>query len=216
MKKLIPALAGVFLVVAGYLFGGTDLIDFSGTKSGEIQKITEIPWQLAEIKKEGLAPRKYADVFVTKITDGDTLEVTYKGESQKVRLLCVDTPESVKQGVAMQEYSREASKFTADLVLNQSVRLIFEKGLRDRYGRLLAHVILKDGSYLNAMLVINGYARVEIVSPNSLLSDYFHGLQNKAVSAKTGLWGLPRDRQPFVKNEKGDYIPRYKVKKEAS
>lgn len=176
-----------------------------------------IPEAITSVTREGLATGKFVDAFVVKVTDGDTLEATYQGETHKVRLLCVDTPESVKQGVAVQEYAKSASEYTKSVALNKSVKLVFDKGLRDRYGRLLAYVIIKginsaggEDLFLNGMLVRNGYARVEIVSPNSALKTYFYELQTIAIADRMGMWGLPDDRQPFVKDAKGNYIPRYK------
>lgn len=215
MKKLLPVFAALS-VIAAYLFSGMGWKENISPGMHGIQKVTEIPQQVAQVKKEGMAPDKYISAFAVKVSDGDTIEVTYKGESYKVRLLYIDTPESVKPGLPVQPYGEEASEFTKSMVLNKPVKLVFEKGLRDKYGRLLAHVILKDGEYLNGMLVRNGYARVEVVPPNVKSSDYFYRLQDMAVKEKAGLWGLPENEQPFVKDEDGDYVPTYWIKQKAS
>jgi micrococcal nuclease len=88
--------------------------------------------------------------------------------------------------------------------------------LYDRYGRLLAHVILKNGGYLNGMLVRNGFARVEVVSPNKVQAAYFYSLQEEAIRGKVGMWSLPPDKQPFIEDSEGDYEPRYRIEKKAS
>ena len=205
MRKLIPVIAAA-AAAAILLFGR---LGGTGVNPADIRKIDQIPLQVTVVQKEGLAPHRYIDALVTKVSDGDTVEVTYKGKVHKVRLLYIDTPESVKQGVPVQPYSSEASKFTQNMLYNKQVRLVFDKGLRDRYGRLLAHVLLKDGSYFNALLVRNGFARVEAVSPNTALKDYFLKLQESAINEKLGLWSLPENKRPFVKNNKGEYIARY-------
>jgi micrococcal nuclease len=130
-------------------------------------------------------------------------------------MLDVDTPESVKKNVRVQEFGKEASEFTNKTLLDKAVKLVFEKDIKDRYGRLLAYIILKDNSLYNAVLVRNGYARVEIVSPNTSYSKYFNTLQDEAVKDKTGLWKLPSDKQPFVKRGNGRYVPRYLIDKSA-
>lgn len=212
-RKFFAPVLAIVIAAGGWLFSN------QGTKidTQALKQVDQIPEQITRVQKEGKAPGKYIDGFVVKVTDGDTMEVTYKGENEKVRLLCVDTPESVKSGVEVQEYSKEASQFTTQIALNKSVRLVFDKEERDRYGRLLAFAIIRgDGTdknkeiFLNALLVRNGYARVEIISPNSSLKDYFYALQDTAVKEKVGLWGLPKDKQPFILNEKGQYVPRYK------
>lgn len=211
-KRFLMSVLIVAVAVGGYL---TNLYD---TKSsyGFIRKVEDIPAQILQADKEGLAPGKYIDAYVVKATDGDTFEVSYKKQVYKVRLLDVDTPESVKQGVTVQPYGKEASEFTKSMALNKPVKLVFEKGIRDKYGRLLAYAFLKDGTFLNAVLVRNGYARVEIVSPNKAHADYFYKLQQQAIADKLGVWSLPVDKQPFVKDGSGEFIPRYWQQEKAS
>lgn len=213
VKKLIPVIAA--LIGAFAYFGG--FVENSSVPSppapGQLVKTDRIPLQILQPKKEGLGANKSIQAQVFHVVDGDTIEVRYKGEELTVRLLCVDTPESVKPGVEPQPYSKEASKLVEQLVLDKEVKLVFDKGLRDRYGRLLAHVLLEDGEYLNALLVRNGLARVEIVSPNTTYKAYFFQLQEDAIADKTGFWGIQEGQQPFLRNEKGDWIPRYRLKK---
>ncbi len=214
MKKYIALLA-VFLSAVGYIAvnfanGGTGV----GANSSLIPVETSA-FSLAELK-EGLAPHKYIKAYVSNVTDGDTLEIKFRNKEYKVRLLCIDTPESVKAGVDVQPYAPEASKLTKKLALHKNVRLVFEKGLRDRYGRLLAYIIMDNGDNLNALLVRNGYARVEFVSPNKKYREYFLKLQSQAIQDRVGMWALDTKKQPFVKDSGGNYIPRYWETQEAS
>lgn len=214
MKKLKMApVVAVILAVIGYL-----LQNYTGTVhiQKDNYKTTAIPHEIVEVREEGLKSNRYINAVVVKVTDGDTIDVKYKNRTYKVRMLDVDTPESVKRGVSEQPYGKEASEFTRKMVFNKPVKLVFEKRLTDKYERLLAHVILQNGEYLNALLVRNGYARVEIVAPNSMLSNYFSKLQEEAIRDKTGVWGLPQDKCPFVKNDNGEYVPRYWLNRDAS
>lgn len=205
-KKFVASVIALSVAAAGWFFGFHDNAQSVDSKYTE----EKIPAKIEAIKKEGLSPNHYINAFVVKVTDGDTFEVTYKEQQEKVRLLCVDTPESVARGVEPQPYSKEASEFSKRMLLNKSVRLYFDKGLRDRYGRLLAYAVLQDDLFYNAVLVKNGYARVEIVSPNSSMKDYFYALQSKAIEDKVGFWGLAGNKQPFVLDKDGKYVPRYK------
>jgi micrococcal nuclease len=217
LRKLISVIACA-IAVAGYMIytlAGNNSLDIK-IKTDEWKKAENIPSGLFESKKEGLAPGKYVNVYVRHVVDGDTIKVTYKKEDYNVRLLCIDTPESVKQGVDIQPFAKEASKETEKLLSGKQVKLVFEKGLRDKYGRLLAYVFLENGDFVNALLVSNGFARVEIVAPNSIYKDYFYKLQEIAINDKAGLWGLPTGQQPFVRDENGEYIPRYWTTEKAS
>lgn len=216
MKKLVAGIITLTVAVSGYLLNIGNVREKNDiTPPWQIVSAQEVPSGILDITKEGIAPFSFINTTITRVTDGDTVEISYKGKDYKVRLLDVDTPESVKTNVAVQEYGKEASELTKKMLLNQPVKLVFEKGIHDRYGRLLAYIILKDNSLYNATLVQNGYARVEIVSPNSKFSKYFNSLQDEAIKNKAGFWGLSEDKQPFVKNAKGQYTPRYQIKKGA-
>jgi len=214
MKRFIVLFAAV-LSAAGYIF-----VNITGVGTGSYANKLLIPEDMPAFRlddlKEGLDSNKYIRAYVSDVTDGDTLEINYRDREYKVRLLCIDTPESVKQGVDIQSYALEASKLTKKLTLHKSVSLVFEKGLRDRYGRLLAYVFLDNGQNLNALLVRNGYARVEFVSPNKKYKEYFLKLQNAAVKDGVGMWGIDLEKQPFVKDNHGNYVPRYWETQEAS
>jgi micrococcal nuclease len=167
------------------------------------------PYQLLEINKEGLYPNSYIMAFVTRIVDGDTIVVKYKKSEHRVRLLDIDTPESVKQGVPVQPYAKDALQFTKNKLIKKQVKLVFEKSLKDKYDRLLAHVFLTRNEYFNALLVELGYARMEVLKPNDTYKDYFYKRQNHAIQAKLGVWSLNAEKNPFVKNNYGEYVPRY-------
>ncbi len=210
MKRYILLFAAVLSAVA---FIAANL---ANTGTHKLVMPEEMPaFRLADLK-EGLGSHKYIKAYISGVTDGDTLEIIYRKEEYKVRLLCIDTPESVKKGIEVQPYAREASELTKKLALHKNVRLVFEKGLRDRYGRLLAYIILENGQNLNALLVRNGYARAELVSPNTSNKKYFLKLQKEAIEDRMGMWRLDGAKQPFVKNSDGNYIPRYWETKEAS
>jgi micrococcal nuclease len=164
---------------------------------------------------EGIAPNSYIEAAVSKVVDGDTIKVEYKGETYKVRLLCIDTPETVKSGVDEQPYGKEASNKLKELIDGKKVKLVFEKDTDDNYGRLLAYVMLDDGTCVNALMIAQGCGVVMIVSPNKNYKDYLNGLMQEAIDNKRGLWSLPEDERPFVLNDKGNYKARY-IQKDAA
>lgn len=126
---------------------------------------------------------------VKRVVDGDTFWVkdgTEKGA--KIRLIGVDTPETVHPRKPVEYYGREASDFVKSKLKGKKVRLEFDVTEKDRYGRYLAYVYLEDGTFLNAYLVENGYAKVMTVPPNVKYADEFVALARKAREAKKGLW----------------------------
>lgn len=165
-KKTIASVASiitaVFVVFGGYFYQDENKTAVNrkiGTYSSAqtLEKI-EFPNYVFDVSGEGIEPFGYINVTVSKVIDGDTFRAEYKKKEYKVRMLDIDTPESVKSGVDPQPFSGEASDLTKDTLTNKTVKLIFEKDTTDQYGRLLAHVVLEDGSFYNAMMVNGGYA----------------------------------------------------------
>jgi micrococcal nuclease len=121
---------------------------------------------------------------LTKHTDGDTLWLSGVG---KVRLIGIDTPE-VHGGVEC--YGREASAFVERLVpLGSEVRYRLGAEPRDRYGRALAYLWLRDGRFLNRLLVARGYAQPLTIPPNVDYAELFVRAARRARAAGRGLWG---------------------------
>ena len=121
--------------------------------------------------------------------DGDTIRVCCVfGDQVTVRYIGIDTPETHHPMKGVEHYGEEASDANRKLVDGKTVSLEFDVEQRDRYGRLLAYVFLKDGTFVNAWLVENGYAVVMTIPPNVKYQELFLKLQREAREARRGLW----------------------------
>jgi endonuclease YncB( thermonuclease family) len=128
--------------------------------------------------------RQRTSARVTKHTDGDTLWLSGIG---KVRLIGMDTPEVFGD---VECFGREASAFVERVLpLGTEVRYRLGVEERDRYGRALAYVWLRDGRFLNRLLVARGYAQPLTVPPNVEYEDLFVRAAAHARAAGRGLWG---------------------------
>ena len=125
---------------------------------------------------------------VVAVVDGDTIDVTWAGRRERVRLLGVDTPETVDPHRPIGCYGPEASAFTHRRLLGRAVRLRFDRQRRDRYGRLLAYVEL-DGRRFNDELLTGGYGRLLVIPPNGSHGRAMLDEELAARSAGRGLWG---------------------------
>src|SRR3989338_7085144 len=96
---------------------------------------------------EAAEPEGAAWRTVVRVVDGDT--IVLDGD-EKVRLIGVDTPETVDPRKPVQYFGKEASEFTRRMAEGKRVRLEFDQDTKDRYGRTLAYVYLEDGTFLNA------------------------------------------------------------------
>ncbi|MDR1204985.1 MAG: thermonuclease family protein [Peptococcaceae bacterium] len=125
---------------------------------------------------------------VTRVVDGDTLVVDVDGTEEHVRLIGVDTPESVHPDKERNvPYGAVASDFTKKLAEDKTVTLELDVQERDRYGRLLAYVYL-DGVMLNKTLLSEGHATLATYPPNVRYVDEFTELQAEAREKGAGVW----------------------------
>ena len=133
---------------------------------------------------------KYIYYNVRKVVDGDTFWVDDGSpKGMKIRLIGVDAPESKNSRTKeMAYFGREASDYLTSLIAERKIRLEYDVGQFDKYGRTLAYVYLEDGTFVNAILVKNGYATVMTVPPNVKYADTFLKLERKARNQKRGLW----------------------------
>jgi micrococcal nuclease len=126
--------------------------------------------------------------------DGDTVRVRIPNPPsglravETIRLIGVDTPETVHPSRPVETFGREASDFTKSRLLNRPVYLAFDWDLRDRYGRLLAYIYTAEGRCFNADLVGEGYGHAYTRFTFQFM-DEFRALEQEARRDKRGLWG---------------------------
>lgn len=125
---------------------------------------------------------------VLRVIDGDTIQVDFNGEKERVRLIGVDTPESVHPDAEKNNaYGDIASAYTEQQLADRKVGLEFDVSERDQYGRLLAYVYI-DGRMFNKTLLEMGYAAVSTWPPNVKYVDDFTAIQQAARGAGAGFW----------------------------
>ena len=126
---------------------------------------------------------------VLRVADGDTIRVTLAGGEEDVRMIGLDTPETVDPDEPVQCGGPEASAFT-HRVLAPGTKVELEPGdePRDRYGRLLAYDYLRGRLY-EAMLARRGLARPLAIAPNDAHAALFERLAARAAARGRGLWG---------------------------
>ena len=129
--------------------------------------------------------------------DGDTVRVRINnppeglGVVETIRLLGVDTPETVHPNRAVEYFGQEASDFTRQSLLGRTVYLAFDWDLRDRYGRLLAYIYTGPNQCFNSALVQEGYGHAYLTYPFQFM-DEFRALEQEARREERGLWAESR------------------------
>ncbi|GEN89454.1 thermonuclease family protein [Oceanobacillus sojae] len=132
-------------------------------------------------------------VTIERVVDGDTVIVHLEdGTRERVRLLLIDTPESVKPDTEVQPFGEEASDFAKELMPEGEI-VEMERGNPDRddYDRMLAYIWVDDEN-VNQILVKEGYARVAFIyEPNTKYLEELEEAQEKAKENEENIWSIP-------------------------
>ncbi len=151
---------------------------------------------------QGAIPDYLTEAIVTKVTDGDTIQVVLEdGSEAKVRLIGVNTPETRHPTKGKEPFGPEASAYTKDALTNKRVYLEKDVSDTDRYQRLLRYVWTdipenRDdeteirAKLFNARLIIDGYGQAYTYPPDVARAEFFLRLQREAREEKRGLWSM--------------------------
>ncbi len=136
------------------------------------------------------SPDSKGRYFVTRVVDGDTIKVLIDGEEESVRLIGVDTPETVHPNKPVECFGKEASAFTKKELEGTSIGLEgdLSQGDVDGYGRLLRYVITEDGLNFNEVLIFEGYAYEYTYDDPYMYQEEFKKAQEQAQLHARGLW----------------------------
>ena len=126
---------------------------------------------------------------IVSVVDGDTIVLRVQDQTETVRLLGIDTPETVHPTKPIECFGPEASAFTkATLVEGSLVKLLRDVVPRDRYQRLLVYLFLADGTLFNQLLIDRGLARTLSIEPNTAFASQFASHESSARNRRVGLW----------------------------
>jgi micrococcal nuclease len=128
---------------------------------------------------------------VAAVIDGDTIEVDVAGRRERIRLLGIDTPETVDPNRPIECHGPEASALLRQLLPDgTAVRLERDREARDHFDRLLAYVFrADDGLFVNEAVLAAGEAEILSIEPNTAYATRLASAAAVARAAGTGLWG---------------------------
>ena len=115
-------------------------------------------------------------------------------------MLGIDAPEMEKDGRPADFLAHQAKAALAELTLDRTVDLSYDRLRYDRYGRLLAYLQLSDHTLVNAELVRRGLARVYLIAPNLRYQKELLAAQQEAIEAGRGVW------RELLKQDELDYL----------
>jgi len=134
------------------------------------------------------SPGERVDATVTRVVDGDTIHVALNGGDVTIRLIGVDTPETVAPGQPVECYGPQASRFTTSELSGRRIALEFDQQPIDPFDRTLAYVWLGDEIF-NETLVDEGYAEAKSYPPNTRYQARLDAAEVAARASDRGMWG---------------------------
>lgn len=179
------SLAGVVVavVVLAAVLLGQQLLDGAGGPSGSAGVPVAVPTSVPDAAERAVVER---------VVDGDTVVVEVGGARERLRLIGVDTPETVRPGAPVDCYGPEASAWTTGALPAGAIVWLEAdptQGDRDRYDRLLRFVWTDSGELVNRELVARGLGREDTYDEPYRYRDEFLAAQRTAEAQRTGLWG---------------------------
>ena len=177
----------------------TNQTQIKNSSSNNNQIITEPKNSYKEYSFSKEVPKNSVKAILERVVDGDTmkLKLDETGEIITLRLLLVDTPESVKKGVDPQPYSIEASNFTKSTLLSgDTVYIEYDEGDKtDKYGRHLGYLWFYSNDdcnwqMFNEKLISEGYARVGYIYSQKRYLNKLYKAQDYAKLNKLNIWSV--------------------------
>lgn len=127
---------------------------------------------------------------VIRVVDGDTADISINGQDERIRLVGLNTPETVDPRRPVECFGLEASNKARDILTGQKVRIETDptQGMRDKYQRLLAYAFLPDGTLFNKTMIEEGYGHEYTHRLPYIYQAEFKSAEIKARKLKKGLW----------------------------
>jgi micrococcal nuclease len=175
-KKIQKQIFGLLLILLTLIVGATT---------------QKVPPVAAPAQSAGAAlPLPQSWYQVTRVIDGDTIEVSIDGAKEKIRLIGLDTPELVDPRKPVQCFAQEASDYAKKILANQKVRIELDEsqGVRDKYGRMLAYIFLADGTLFNKYMIEHGYGHEYTYTHPYHYQSEFNLAEQNAQKEGRGLW----------------------------
>ncbi|MDW8145149.1 MAG: thermonuclease family protein [Roseiflexaceae bacterium] len=188
----VLVIVAVVLLIVGFVVARSDLFFPPETTSSRPPQHASAlaPVPLPPSPTSLVLPEGLERAVVTHVADGDTIEVSLGGVTERVRLIGVDTPETSHPSRPVECFGREAKAFTRAMLEGQTVLLETDPSQdnRDRFNRLLRFVWLPDGRLVNYEIIAQGYGFEYTFRTPHRYQAQFEAAERAAREAQAGLW----------------------------
>jgi micrococcal nuclease len=188
-KKQKKILFGIFFFLAVSLFSYFKSQNINSVQKA-VEGISDFPVLSKAPQIKTSTSSAILQIPVLKVVDGDTIDVLINGNKQAVRILGINTPETVDPRKTVQCFGKQASDEAKSLLTGKTVDLTNDptQDDRDKYGRLLRYVTLPDGSDFGLTMIQMGFAYEYTYDVPYVRQKEYKNAQKEAENIKTGLW----------------------------
>lgn len=192
-KKILLVTAVLFssVVVSSLLIWQGLNLDLREEKPEVLGSLT--PGELETSPVATASSQSQKTYLVTKVIDGDTIYIKIEGQTASVRLIGIDTPETVDPRRPVGCFGKKASEETKRLLEGKNVILTKDVSETDKYNRLLKYVFLPLGEgenlFVNDYLIRQGFAKILTYPPDIKYDSRFLQAEKEARDNLRGLWG---------------------------
>lgn len=187
-RKLLYIGGGLFLliIVAAMPASETEVSVVEENGDGKVEMSEELDVELDFSSDD----EQYTYYSIIKVVDGDTLTIDREGTRETIRLIGIDTPETVDPRQMVECFADEASAKARELLTGERVRVELDPSQdeRDKYDRLLAYVYRDDGLFINQHLIEEGYGHEYTYFLPYKYQEEFQAAENNARENERGLW----------------------------
>ena len=157
---------------------------------GPLRKLVGVGLSLLMSCSSGVTTENKVLITILKVVDGDTVDIDINGNTERVRLIGVNTPETKHPTKPIECFGPEASAYLTQLLPKGThVRIERDIEARDRYGRMLLYLYREsDNLFINLDLVLRGYGTPMSIEPNTFHRNNFVRAAAQAEAANVGLW----------------------------
>ncbi len=180
MDSLVTTLKGILLTLFLVLGLGTTSVA-APAQTGDQATVASTTEAL---------PQKGMLYTIVKVVDGDTVTIWLDGRKQTIRLIGINTPETVDPRRPVQCFGKQASDKAKELLAGHQVRVVLDpsQGNYDKYHRMLGYIYRDDGFFLNEYMVKEGYAYEYTYRYPYQFQAAFKQAQKDAEAHGRGLW----------------------------
>jgi micrococcal nuclease len=190
LLKILMGVVGVVFVSSFFTTEQTAPQPATTSPEPITSSIQEESTPITEVPQSDAVPTNSELYTVQSVVDGDTIKILMGTSVETVRLIGIDTPETVHPSKPVECFGREASNKTKEILIGKQVSIEKDASQdeRDKYGRLLAYIFLEDGTNVNKLLIEEGYAYEYTYNLPYKYQSEFRQAESDACSNKRGLW----------------------------